>query len=77
MIQCMNIRQSAKILSIYGENHVLRSGDKGNVLMEFKYRPEYLKEGIRFILRDGGCKAIGVISKILYDGIQSNEDTVD
>jgi len=62
----MNIRQAVRIVNI-SNRETLRTGDRATVRFEFKYHPEYIQEGMRIILREGGCKAIGVISTILYD----------
>jgi len=63
VVQCMTMRQSAKIVQIV-EKEVLRTGDRAKVLFKFMFRPEYLKVGMRMIFREGRCKGIGVISKI-------------
>jgi len=63
VVQCMTMRQSAKITKIL-EKDVLRTGDRANVRFKFLYRPEYLKIGMRLIFREGRCKGIGIISKV-------------
>jgi len=66
VVQCMTMRQSAKIVQIV-EKEVLRTGDRAKVLFKFMFRPEYLKVGMRMIFREGRCKGIGVISRICIE----------
>lgn len=66
VIQCMTIRQSAKIIRIK-DREVLRTGDRATVVFRFLYRPEYLKVGMRLIFREGRCKGIGIISDVGED----------
>jgi len=66
VIQCMTMRQSAKITHIF-EREILRTGDRARVRFKFLYRPEYLKEGMRIIFREGRCKGIGIITKVHCD----------
>lgn len=63
VIQCMTIRQSAKIVEIL-EKEVLRTGDRAKVRFQFMFRPEFLKVGMRLIFREGRCKGIGVVSAV-------------
>lgn len=63
IVQCLTIRQAAKIVHIKNKE-VLRTGDKAKVIFKFMYRPEYLKEGMRVIFREGRCKGIGIITKV-------------
>jgi len=63
VIQCMAMRQSAKITHIH-EKEVLRTGDRSKVRFKFLYYPEYLKVGMRLIFREGRCKGIGIITSI-------------
>jgi len=63
VIQCMAMRQSAKISHIF-EKEVLRTGDRSKVRFKFLYYPEYLKVGMRLIFREGRCKGIGIITSI-------------
>jgi len=63
VIQCMAMRQSAKITHIY-KKEVLRTGDRSKVRFRFLYHPEYLKVGMRLIFREGRCKGIGIITSI-------------
>jgi hypothetical protein len=44
-----------------GDNKILRSGDKANVILEFLIKPEYVKNGMRLIFREGKVKAVGKI----------------
>jgi GTPase len=64
VIQCLTIRQSAKIMAILGEKDVLRTGDRAKILFKFMYRPEFLKEGMRVIFREGRCKAVGLLLRV-------------
>jgi len=63
VIQCMAMRQSAKITHIH-DREVLRTGDRSKVRFKFLYYPEYLKVGMRLIFREGRCKGIGIITSI-------------
>eukprot|EP01121_Diplochlamys_sp_Union-15-3_P009278 TRINITY_DN2524_c0_g1_i5.p2 TRINITY_DN2524_c0_g1~~TRINITY_DN2524_c0_g1_i5.p2 ORF type:complete len:276 (+),score=45.58 TRINITY_DN2524_c0_g1_i5:1007-1834(+) len=70
VIQCLTMRQSAKIVHIY-DRDVLRTGDRAKVKFRFLYNPEYLKNGMRIIFREGRCKGIGIITNANCD----DEDT--
>jgi len=70
MLNAYSIRQVAKIKDIENkqnargdnistEDSILRNGDTATVILEFKYHPEYLKPGSRFILSEGKCKIVG------------------
>lgn len=63
VIQCLTIRQSAKIVHI-NDRDVMRTGDRARVTFKFLYRPEFLKEGMRVIFREGRCKGLGVITRV-------------
>lgn len=63
VVQCMTIRQAAKIIEIQ-QKEVLRTGDRAKVKFKFMFRPEYLKPNMRLIFREGRCKGIGVISAV-------------
>jgi len=65
-VHIMTIRQSAKIISIDGKD-VLRTRDRAKVRFKFLYRPEYLKIGMRMIIREGRIKGIGVIRYLDID----------
>lgn len=66
VVQCMTMRQSAKIVEIV-DKEVLMTGDRAKVLFKFMFRPEYLKVGMRMIFREGRCKGIGVISRVCVE----------
>jgi len=46
VIQCMTMRQSARITHIF-DRELLRTGDRARVRFRFLYRSEFLKEGKR------------------------------
>jgi len=74
VIQCMAMRQSAKIVDIK-EREVLRTGDRAKVLFRFLYHSEYLKVGMRLIFREGRCKGIGIITSVNpQENEQSNQN---
>eukprot|EP01120_Amphizonella_sp_Union-15-10_P015774 TRINITY_DN8177_c0_g1_i2.p1 TRINITY_DN8177_c0_g1~~TRINITY_DN8177_c0_g1_i2.p1 ORF type:complete len:675 (-),score=130.00 TRINITY_DN8177_c0_g1_i2:81-2105(-) len=81
VVQCLTMRQSAKIVKIFSKES-LKTGDRAEVMFRFLYFPEYLKVGMRIILREGRCKGIGIITKIDCEdtsdqkqGLNSDVDT--
>jgi len=64
-----HVRQAVKMLEITKEDSstdkLLRCGDKAHVKLEFVSRPEYIKNGMRMIFREGKVKAVGKIIEIL------------
>jgi len=63
IIHCETVRQAAKVLSI--DKNVVRTGDRAHIHFRFMYHPEYVKEGSRFIFREGRTKGIGKILNII------------
>ena len=55
-------KKNARGDSIINDDNILRNGDIATVTLEFKYHPEYLKIGTRFILAEGKCKIVGEVS---------------
>ncbi len=47
------------------EKGYLKAGDRGRVKIRFKYHPQYVYEGQKFIFREGRSKGMGEIVKIL------------
>jgi GTPase len=47
------------------KGNILSSGDKATVKLEFIMRPEYIKEGMRLIFREGKVKAVGKIIEVI------------
>ncbi len=47
------------------ENGYLKAGDRGKVRIRFKYRPQLVFEGQKFIFREGRSKGMGEITKLL------------
>lgn len=43
----------------------LAAGDRGRVRMRFKYKPYHIKEGQKFVFREGRSKGIGRVTRIL------------
>lgn len=70
---CINsIRQTVQILEIkekknarnldnIEDDNILRTNDSAIAKLKFKYRPEYLKSGTRFIMCEGNLKIVGEI----------------
>jgi elongation factor 1-alpha len=42
----------------------LAAGDRGKVRMRFKYRPYFIREGQKFVFREGRSKGIGIVIKV-------------
>jgi GTPase len=66
-VQCLAVRQTAKVVAIQHSEEVLRAGDRARVTFRFKFQPEYLKPGMRLIFRDGKCKGIGIVASVSND----------
>tara|TARA_B100000575_G_C23142764_1_gene665578 strand:+ start:7606 stop:8928 length:1323 start_codon:yes stop_codon:yes gene_type:complete len=62
-LHCGPVVQTVKIKQM--DKEFLRTNDKANVVMEFKYRPEIIEKGSKFVFRDGSTKGIGIIKEIL------------
>ncbi|CCW63682.1 unnamed protein product [Phytomonas sp. EM1] len=63
MIHAPTVRQSAKVIHV--EKEVLRTGDRSLVRFHFLYRPEFIKEGQRLIMREGNTKGIGIVTRVM------------
>ena len=50
------IRQTVRIVSMDHPQGVLRTGDRATVTFEFISRPEFLKEGMKLLFREGKTK---------------------
>lgn len=57
-----SVRQTATIISMTKEH--LRTGDKALVRFRFIKNPEYLRQDMRMVFREGRTKAIGNISRL-------------
>jgi len=64
VIHCGPIRQTAKVI-IEDKTKKLGIGDKANVELQFKQRPEFLEEGTTLFFREGLTKGIGTVIKLL------------
>ncbi len=51
-------------LKILGKKY-LKAGESGKVKMTFRYKPQFVREGDKFVFREGKTKGIGTIIKIL------------
>lgn len=65
VLHCGTIQQTVTLDEIYGGDTILRNEDRGLVKFSFKYRPEFVREGEIFLLREGKTKIIGTITKIV------------
>lgn len=61
MVHCGSIRQTATIKSMSLQH--LRTGDKALVTFRFIKHPEYLRQGMKLVFREGRTKAIGTITQ--------------
>lgn len=57
-----SVRQTATIISMSKEH--LRTGDKAIVRFRFIKNPEYLREDMRMVFREGRTKAVGTVTKL-------------
>ncbi|KDR75898.1 hypothetical protein GALMADRAFT_140480 [Galerina marginata CBS 339.88] len=65
MLHCGAIRQTVRIVGMDHPQGVLRTGDRATVQFEFISHPEFVKEGMKLLFREGKTKGLGVITKLL------------
>ncbi|KAI5123663.1 hypothetical protein M0805_001692 [Coniferiporia weirii] len=65
MLHCGAVRQTVKIVGMDNPQGVLRTGDRASVEFEFISQPEFIKEGMKLLFREGKTKGLGVITKLL------------
>jgi elongation factor 1-alpha len=63
VFHCNTIAESVKIRLL--NKSYLKAGETGNVIMSFRYKPQFVIEGDRFVFREGKTKGIGTITKIV------------
>lgn len=62
VLHCETIRQAARVMSI--DKPIIRTGDRANIHFRFMYYPEFIKEGARFIFREGRTKGLGRVTQV-------------
>jgi len=62
VVHCHTISSTVKLRLL--DKEYLKAGETGKVEMTFKYRPWYVREGDKFVFREGKTKGIGTITKI-------------
>ncbi|KAF9038291.1 P-loop containing nucleoside triphosphate hydrolase protein [Hymenopellis radicata] len=65
MLHCGAVRQTVRIVSMDHPEGILRTGDRATVTFEFISHPEFVKEGMKLLFREGKTKGLGVITKLL------------
>lgn len=65
MLHCGAVRQTVKIIGMDHPQGILRTGDRATVQFEFISHPEFVKEGMKLLFREGKTKGLGVITKLL------------
>ncbi|KAF6761285.1 GTP-binding protein 1 [Ephemerocybe angulata] len=65
MLHCGAVRQTVRIIGMDHPQGVLRTGDRATVQFEFISQPEFVKEGMKLLFREGKTKGLGVITRIL------------
>ncbi|TDL22667.1 P-loop containing nucleoside triphosphate hydrolase protein [Rickenella mellea] len=65
MLHCGAIRQTVRIVGMDHPQGILRTGDRATVEFEFISHPEFVKEGMKLLFREGKTKGLGVITRIL------------
>ncbi|KJA19920.1 hypothetical protein HYPSUDRAFT_43812 [Hypholoma sublateritium FD-334 SS-4] len=65
MLHCGAVRQTVRIIEMDHPQGVLRTGDRATVRFEFISHPEFIKEGMKLLFREGKTKGLGVITKLL------------
>ncbi|KAL0576668.1 hypothetical protein V5O48_005328 [Marasmius crinis-equi] len=59
MLHCGAVRQTVRIISMDHPQGILRTGDRATVVFEFISHPEFVKEGMKLLFREGKTKHLG------------------
>ncbi|EPS97707.1 hypothetical protein FOMPIDRAFT_1052102 [Fomitopsis schrenkii] len=65
MLHCGAVRQTVRIVNMDHPQGILRTGDRATVTFEFISHPEFIKEGMKLLFREGKTKGLGVITRLL------------
>lgn len=65
MLHCGAVRQTVRIVGMDHPQGILRTGDRAKVQFEFISHPEFVKEGMKLLFREGKTKGLGIITKLL------------
>ncbi|KAH9935288.1 GTP-binding protein 1 [Fomitopsis serialis] len=65
MLHCGAVRQTVRMVSMDHPQGILRTGDRATVTFEFISHPEFIKEGMKLLFREGKTKGLGVITRLL------------
>ncbi|KAJ7170546.1 GTP-binding protein 1 [Mycena crocata] len=63
MLHCGAVRQTVRIIGM--DAVCLRTGDRATVQFEFISHPEFIKEGMKLLFREGKTKGLGVITRLI------------
>lgn len=63
MVHVGSVRQTASIIAM--DKECLRTGDKAIVHFRFIKHPEYLKNGLKMVFREGRTKAVGRVLEVI------------
>jgi len=63
VLHANTVAESVKLSLV--DKRYLKAGESGRVRMTFRYKPQFLQEGDKFVFREGKTKGIGTITKIL------------
>ena len=62
------VRQTVRIVGMDHPQGVLRTGDRANVQFEFISQPEFVKEGMKLLFREGKTKVSLFSCSLWTDG---------
>jgi GTPase len=60
-VQIIEIKDKQNSRNVIHDDNILRTNDSAHVKLKFKYHPEYIKTGSRFIMCEGHLKIVGII----------------
>lgn len=61
LLQCLAVRQCARVIRVHVEGGLLLSGQRGRVTLQFKFAPEWVREGQRILLQQGALRGLGLV----------------
>ncbi|KDQ53478.1 hypothetical protein JAAARDRAFT_209844 [Jaapia argillacea MUCL 33604] len=65
MLHCGAVRQTVRIIEMNHPQGILRTGDRATVTFEFISHPEFIKQGMKLLFREGKTKGLGVVTQLL------------